>query len=103
MKTLTSKEIAEKYVHGLHDALTDSQEKKDMIEDITSLVNYELEQAKSLVSPVPCVNGSLFTIDEVYQHIAEFITLYKTDEINGNVAQNKATVMSLFDINPDCR
>lgn len=36
--TLTPKQIAEKYVHGLHDALTDSQEKKDMISDIESLI-----------------------------------------------------------------
>ena len=38
------KEIAEKYVHGLHDALTDSQEKKDMIEDINNLFS-DLKQS----------------------------------------------------------
>ena len=32
----TSKEIAEKYVYGRHDALTDSQEIEDMIKDIES-------------------------------------------------------------------
>lgn len=31
---MTPEEIANKYVHGDHDALTDSQEKKDMANDI---------------------------------------------------------------------
>ncbi len=39
MKILTPKEIAHKYVHGIHDALTDSQEKKDMAEDIEVYAN----------------------------------------------------------------
>lgn len=32
---MTPEEIANKYVHGNHDALTDNQEKIDMIKDIT--------------------------------------------------------------------
>jgi len=35
-KILSPKEIAYKYVHGEHDALTDSQEKKDMEADIVA-------------------------------------------------------------------
>ena len=31
---MKAEEIAHKYVHGEHNALTDSQEKKDMAEDI---------------------------------------------------------------------
>lgn len=31
---MTAEQIAEKYVHGLHDALTDAQEIKDMMTDI---------------------------------------------------------------------
>ena len=46
---------------------------------------------------------SLFTVDEVYQHIAEFITSYRIDNLDGNVAENKIIIMNLFDINPDCR
>jgi len=38
MKALTPEEIAEKYVHGKHNALTDSQEKKDMVNDINRYV-----------------------------------------------------------------
>lgn len=39
-KILTPDEIAEKYVHGKHNALTDSQEKKDMISDIMSYAKF---------------------------------------------------------------
>lgn len=35
---MTPEEIAYKYVHGDHDALTDSQEKKDMAADIKDLI-----------------------------------------------------------------
>ena len=35
---MTPKEIAHKYVHGEHDALTDNQEKKDMSNDIRELL-----------------------------------------------------------------
>lgn len=31
---MTPNDIANKYVHGLHDALTDAQEKQDMVTDI---------------------------------------------------------------------
>lgn len=44
MKTLTPEQIAEKYVYGKHDALTDSQEIKDMVQDIENLVAYELKK-----------------------------------------------------------
>ena len=33
-ETMTAEHIAKKYVHGLHDALTDRQEIKDMMTDI---------------------------------------------------------------------
>lgn len=44
---MTSKEIAEKYVYGKHEALTDKQEVLDMINDLylyskTLLVNYHV-------------------------------------------------------------
>ncbi len=45
-KDLTPEEIAYKYVHGHHDALTDNQEKKDMAEDI---LNFAKEFAKMKV------------------------------------------------------
>lgn len=42
---MTEHDIANKYVHGLHDALTDSQEKKDMAKDILEFAkNYHQEQ-----------------------------------------------------------
>ena len=42
---MTEKEIAHKYVHGLHDALTDSQEKIDMVQDILKFAE-EYHQSK---------------------------------------------------------
>ena len=41
---MTPLEIAEKYVHGNHDALTDNQEIKDMVKDIEEcFLNLKLE------------------------------------------------------------
>jgi Mg2+ and Co2+ transporter CorA len=34
---MTAKEIAEKYVHGLHDNLTDADEKREMEKDINAI------------------------------------------------------------------
>jgi len=46
---MTAKEIAEKYVHGKHDALTDSQEKKDMANDVEQYANEKVKEfAKEL-------------------------------------------------------
>jgi|DEB0MinimDraft_6_1074348.scaffolds.fasta_scaffold142692_2 hypothetical protein len=42
---MTPKEIAEKYVYGDHDALTDKQEVLDMIKDIEE---YTLQQVNSV-------------------------------------------------------
>jgi len=42
-------DIANKYVHGLHDALTDSQEKKDMAADILEFAEaYHKEKLNQL-------------------------------------------------------
>ena len=38
---MTPEEIANKYVHGLHDALTDNQEKIDMAKDIEEYAKRE--------------------------------------------------------------
>jgi len=48
LNIMTAKEIAEKYVYGRHDALTDSQEVKDMISDIDE---YAKKQVKLLATP----------------------------------------------------
>lgn len=40
---MTPEEIAHKYVHGEHGALTDSQEKKDMAKDIRDYARKEAE------------------------------------------------------------
>ncbi len=45
---MTAKEIAKKYVYGRHNALTDSQEVKDMIADIEE---YAMQQVKLLATP----------------------------------------------------
>ena len=42
---LTAKEIANKYVFGNHDALTDSQELKDMESDIIDLISFHVTEA----------------------------------------------------------
>lgn len=43
---MKAEEIAFKYVHGKHDALTDDQEKIDMVNDINNLVESELDRLK---------------------------------------------------------
>ena len=54
---LTAEEIAYKYVHGQHDALTENQEKIDMAKDINDLISLqtkerdkEIEQCKNLAN-----------------------------------------------------
>ena len=42
---MTPEEISKKYVHGMHDALTDRQEIKDMMTDIETYAK-EYHQAK---------------------------------------------------------
>ena len=42
------KEIAEKYVHGKHDALTDNQEIEDIIKDIEEYAKQKDERIKEL-------------------------------------------------------
>lgn len=43
---VTAEEIAEKYVRGNHDALTDNQEIKDMAADIEEYASIKAEQAR---------------------------------------------------------
>ena len=52
MINLTPKEIAEKYVYGRHDALTDKQEVEDMAKDIDRLVNDRLFQLLNAVKDI---------------------------------------------------
>lgn len=57
MKLLTPRMIAIKYVHGLHDALTDSQEKKDMTKDITAYSRYYAKRVNGdSTSQIPALN-----------------------------------------------
>ena len=44
---LTPLSIAVKYVHGLHNALTDNQEVKDMVADIETLLRQQEELQSS--------------------------------------------------------
>lgn len=46
LKAKTAEEIAEKYVRGNHDALTDNQEIKDMTADIEEYASIKAEQAR---------------------------------------------------------
>lgn len=48
----TSKQIAEKYVYGKHDALTDGQEIKDMVKDIEKILEraYDLGHRDGRIS-----------------------------------------------------
>lgn len=65
---MTSREIAEKYVYGKHDALTDSQEIIDMIKDIEEYVSdlrKELEVTDNLLEERQRV---LDTIPECKSH-----------------------------------
>ena len=61
-KTMTAEQIAKKYVHGMHNALTDNQEIKDMITDIeTYAKEYHEAKLKLLgigVSGIFIVNNS---------------------------------------------
>lgn len=53
---MTAEEIAKKYVHGLHDALTDRQEIKDMMTDIENYAE-RYHQAKLKLLGVTDVIG----------------------------------------------
>lgn len=45
---MTAREIAEKYVFGRHDALTDNQEIEDMIKDIEEFAKVEQNKCDHL-------------------------------------------------------
>ena len=51
---MNSRQIAEKYVYGNHDALTDSQEIKDMIQDIE---NYAANPNKTIFRGIEIKEG----------------------------------------------
>ena len=53
MKTLTSKEIAVKYVKGNHNALTDNQEIIDMTSDIDNLIKGEIKDFLEMLEKFP--------------------------------------------------
>ena len=52
---MTSKEIANKYVLGNHDALTDNQEKLDMVADIEEYAKQKDERIKELEEAIDYV------------------------------------------------
>ena len=51
---MTPREIAEKYVYGRHNALTDAQEVEDMVKDIESLSLPSAMVSREYVSISPC-------------------------------------------------
>jgi len=59
-KTMTAREIAEKYVYGRHDSLTDKQEVEDMIKDIK-------EHTKT-INKNQCIPTSLYAIKITQPH-----------------------------------
>ena len=68
---MTPEQIAKKYVHGMHDALTDNQEIKDMITDIETYAK-EYHQAKLKLLGIGNVSECVtWTTDEVLNIIEE--------------------------------
>lgn len=67
-KALTPKQIAHKYVHGEHDALTDSQEKKDMIEDILNTLTsvFLVQHKRSRV-----IHGCFRTSKKAHKYVGD--------------------------------
>ena len=64
---MTPKQIAKKYVHGMHDALTDNQEIKDMITDIETYAK-EYHQAKLKLLGI----GSVSNCDAIFEEASKF-------------------------------
>ena len=62
---MTAKEIAEKYVYGRHNALTDNQEIIDMTEDINNLIKEILSQSCSYKDGQYECEGYFVTSDEL--------------------------------------
>lgn len=62
---MTAKEIAEKYVYGRHNALTDNQEIIDMTEDINNLIKDILSQSCSYKDGKYECEGYFVTSDEL--------------------------------------
>lgn len=63
---MTAEQIAKKYVHGMHDALTDRQEIKDMITDIETYAE-EHHQSKLKLFDIPMVS-QCYIISELDKH-----------------------------------
>jgi hypothetical protein len=67
---MKAEEIAEKYVHGHHDALTDNQEKIDMANDINDLVESETrELQKSHAELLEALEELVKCMDERDSHL----------------------------------
>ena len=65
---MKAEQIAYKYVHGYHDALTDNQEKKDMAEDIIEFAKeYHQEQLKKVLNDIIGTSGT----DEIHEYCYE--------------------------------
>lgn len=62
---MTAEQIAKKYVHGLHDTLTDRQEIKDMITDIETYAK-RYHQAKLKLSGIADVS-KLFAVGKIVE------------------------------------
>ena len=72
---LTPLSIAIKYVHGLHDALTDDQEVKDMIADIETLISQRKESEKNEHTTTEIYNQKITKkMQDAESFIDQFIT-----------------------------
>ena len=65
---MKAKDIAEKYIHGHHDNLTDADEKKEMIKDIRENANYQCRELLFTLKACQVIQS-----DKVYLH---YLNLY---------------------------
>jgi len=77
MKTMTVEQIAKKYVYGVHDALTDQQEIKDMVTDIETYAK-EYHQVKLKLLGIADVSNPID--DEIGEQLNEFSKIAGTKQ-----------------------
>lgn len=79
---MTAEQIAKKYVHGLHDALTDRQEIKDMMADIETYAE-RYHQAKLKELGIANVVGQREQLAAIFEKMnRQHITMLEIGDYN---------------------
>lgn len=80
---MTPEQIAKKYVHGMHDALTDNQEKLYMVADIEEYAKQKDERIKELETRIAMLNKCIDNNESNHDYAiaTDSVRIYLNDPI----------------------